>query len=157
MKRSVVTKERELNERSQENFLTDYFYQVFLLLLIVDLNSVFVHHLYGSILSVLCWLKGVLLKAIHMDDTVLLDRLIIGNQLNGGRAVMPSDSVGSTQTLSDLAQRRHGIAHRRSNVSTHAFTIGTQPHSLPISEKTSVFLFYKVFAQYETENIMFKT
>ncbi|KAI6195032.1 hypothetical protein M3Y96_01188100 [Aphelenchoides besseyi] len=67
-------------------------------------------------------LSEMLLDAIHLDDVNLVDRLLM---THNSKTLSPSISIGSINTFSDLAQRRHGNQnHRRSNasstVSTHS-------------------------------------
>ncbi|KAI6230307.1 hypothetical protein M3Y99_01077200 [Aphelenchoides fujianensis] len=64
----------------------------------------------------------MLLDAIHLDDCSLVDRLLL---THNSKVLSTSPSIGSTNTFTDLAQRRHGNQnHRRSNasstVSTHS-------------------------------------
>jgi hypothetical protein len=67
-----------------------------------------------------------IIKAIHLDDAGLMERLLTAHSTKHAASLLTtSDSVGSTNTLTDLAQRRHGTTHRRSNascstVSTHS-------------------------------------
>ncbi|KAH7728442.1 Protein PLC-1 d [Aphelenchoides avenae] len=66
-------------------------------------------------------LSEMLLDAIHMDDVNLVDRLLL---THSNKTLSTSPSIGSTNTFTDLAQRRHGNTHRRSNasstISTHS-------------------------------------
>ena len=63
----------------------------------------------------------MILDAIHLDDVNLVEKLLISHS---GKTMSTSPSIGSTNTFTDLAQRRHGNNHRRSNasstVSTHS-------------------------------------
>uniref|UniRef100_A0A914I8L9 Phosphoinositide phospholipase C n=1 Tax=Globodera rostochiensis TaxID=31243 RepID=A0A914I8L9_GLORO len=67
-------------------------------------------------------LSEMLLDAIHMDDANLVDRLLLSHCSN--KVLSSSPSIGSTNTFTDLAQRRHGatgvgsMQHRRSNASS---------------------------------------
>ncbi|KAI1731740.1 1-phosphatidylinositol 4,5-bisphosphate phosphodiesterase epsilon-1 [Ditylenchus destructor] len=68
-------------------------------------------------------LSEMLLDAIHMDDVNLVDRLLMSHC--NTKVLSSSPSIGSTNTFTDLAQRRHGAnVHRRSNasstISTHS-------------------------------------
>ncbi|KAF7633506.1 Ras-GEF domain-containing protein [Meloidogyne graminicola] len=74
-------------------------------------------------------LSEMLLDAIHMDDASLVDRLLLshcGNKFiqttkQHQATLSSSPSITSTNTFTDLAQRRHGVAtmqHRRSNASS---------------------------------------
>ncbi|CAI5455287.1 unnamed protein product [Caenorhabditis angaria] len=64
-----------------------------------------------------------MLEAIHYEDVNLVERLLAAH--SSKQPMSTSPSIGSTNTLTDLAQRRHGAGtHRRSNasstVSTHS-------------------------------------
>ncbi|KAL3102215.1 hypothetical protein niasHS_003624 [Heterodera schachtii] len=68
-------------------------------------------------------LSEMLLDAIHMEDANLVDRLLLSHCSN--KVLSSSPSIGSTNTFTDLAQRRHGatggmgsMQHRRSNASS---------------------------------------
>uniref|UniRef100_A0A915DP43 ANK_REP_REGION domain-containing protein n=1 Tax=Ditylenchus dipsaci TaxID=166011 RepID=A0A915DP43_9BILA len=63
-------------------------------------------------------LTEMLLDAIHLDDVQLVDRLLLTHSTN--KILSSSPSIGSTNTFTDLAQRRHGAGttHRRSNASS---------------------------------------
>ncbi|KAH7695347.1 Protein FRM-9 d, partial [Aphelenchoides avenae] len=50
-------------------------------------------------------LSEMLLDAIHMDDVNLVDRLLL---THSNKTLSTSPSIGSTNTFTDLAQRRHG-------------------------------------------------
>ncbi|NP_001360637.1 Phosphoinositide phospholipase C [Caenorhabditis elegans] len=68
-------------------------------------------------------LSEIMLEAIHYEDVNLVERLLTAH--SSKQPMSTSPSIGSTNTLTDLAQRRHGAgAHRRSNasstVSTHS-------------------------------------
>ncbi|CAJ0933262.1 unnamed protein product, partial [Mesorhabditis belari] len=67
-------------------------------------------------------LSEQMLEAIHYEDMTMVERLLAAHNLN--KPLSTSPSIGSTNTLTDLAQRRHGNNHRRSNasstVSTHS-------------------------------------
>ncbi|CAB3400668.1 unnamed protein product [Caenorhabditis bovis] len=68
-------------------------------------------------------LSEIMLEAIHYEDVNLVERLLTAH--NSKQPMSTSPSIGSTNTLTELAQRRHGAgAHRRSNasstVSTHS-------------------------------------
>ncbi|CAJ0928017.1 unnamed protein product, partial [Mesorhabditis belari] len=66
-------------------------------------------------------MSEMLLEAIHFEDVALVEKLL-SSHVNA-KPLSTSPSIGSTHTLSELAQRRHGM-HRRSNasstVSTHS-------------------------------------
>uniref|UniRef100_A0A1I7WZU9 ANK_REP_REGION domain-containing protein n=1 Tax=Heterorhabditis bacteriophora TaxID=37862 RepID=A0A1I7WZU9_HETBA len=67
--------------------------------------------------------RHCLQTAIHYEDVNLVERLLVAH--NSKQPMSTSPSIGSTNTLTELAQRRHGAgAHRRSNasstVSTHS-------------------------------------
>lgn len=77
--------------------------------------------------------ESMLLQAIHLDDLPLMDRLIAAhNNRQTASFLTTSDSVGSTNTLTDLAQRRHGNTHRRSNASSTISTHSSGRYSLTI-------------------------
>lgn len=67
-------------------------------------------------------LSEIMLEAIHYEDVNLVERLLVAH--NSKQPMSTSPSIGSTNTLTELAQRRHGQTHRRSNasstVSTHS-------------------------------------
>ncbi|CAD5206460.1 unnamed protein product [Bursaphelenchus okinawaensis] len=65
-------------------------------------------------------LSEMLLDAIHLDDVNLVDRLLL---THNAKVLSTSPSIGSTNTFTDLAQRRHGNPRRSnasSTVSTHS-------------------------------------
>ncbi|CAJ0572763.1 unnamed protein product, partial [Mesorhabditis spiculigera] len=66
-------------------------------------------------------MSEMLLEAIHFEDASLVEKLLTSHV--NAKPLSTSPSIGSTNTLSELAQRRHGM-HRRSNasstVSTHS-------------------------------------
>ncbi|EPB74828.1 hypothetical protein ANCCEY_06091 [Ancylostoma ceylanicum] len=69
-------------------------------------------------------------EAIHYEDVGLLERLLAAH--NPKQPMSTSPSIGSTNTLTELAQRRHGAGtHRRSNASStvSAHSGGRQPPS----------------------------
>uniref|UniRef100_A0A7E4VHY0 ANK_REP_REGION domain-containing protein n=1 Tax=Panagrellus redivivus TaxID=6233 RepID=A0A7E4VHY0_PANRE len=59
-------------------------------------------------------LSEMILDAIHLDDANLVERILIAHS---SKPLSTSPSIGSTNTFTDLAQRRHGN-HRRSNASS---------------------------------------
>ncbi|PIO72067.1 ankyrin repeat protein, partial [Teladorsagia circumcincta] len=62
-------------------------------------------------------LTEAMLEAIHCEDANLIERLLAAYNLN--QPISASPSIGSTNTLTELAQRRHGAGtHRRSNASS---------------------------------------
>ncbi|EYC06414.1 hypothetical protein Y032_0076g1047 [Ancylostoma ceylanicum] len=62
-------------------------------------------------------LSEIMLEAIHYEDVGLLERLLAAH--NPKQPMSTSPSIGSTNTLTELAQRRHGAGtHRRSNASS---------------------------------------
>ncbi|CAJ0580235.1 unnamed protein product, partial [Mesorhabditis spiculigera] len=68
-------------------------------------------------------LSEQMLEAIHYEDMTMVERLLVAHSMN--KPLSTSPSIGSTNTLTELAQRRHGNKdHRRSNasstVSTHS-------------------------------------
>ncbi|KAK5974488.1 hypothetical protein GCK32_009265 [Trichostrongylus colubriformis] len=70
-------------------------------------------------------LPEIILEAIHCDDANLIERLLVAHSVN--QPISASPSIGSTNTLTELAQRRHGAgAHRRSNASS---TVSMQSNS----------------------------
>uniref|UniRef100_A0A914EFU4 Uncharacterized protein n=1 Tax=Acrobeloides nanus TaxID=290746 RepID=A0A914EFU4_9BILA len=61
-------------------------------------------------------LSEMILDAIHLEDPGLVERLLISHST---KPLSTSPSIGSTNTFTDLAQRRHGNQnHRRSNASS---------------------------------------
>ncbi|KHN82706.1 Ankyrin repeat domain-containing protein, chloroplastic, partial [Toxocara canis] len=63
-------------------------------------------------------LSEMMLEAIHMDDVNMVDRLLASH---ANKSLSTSPSIGSTNTLTELAQRRQGN-HRRSNTSSTSST-----------------------------------
>ncbi|KAK6033478.1 ankyrin repeat protein, partial [Ostertagia ostertagi] len=62
-------------------------------------------------------LTEAMLEAIHCEDANLIERLLAAYNIN--QPISASPSIGSTNTLTELAQRRHGAGtHRRSNASS---------------------------------------
>uniref|UniRef100_A0AC35TZW9 Phosphoinositide phospholipase C n=1 Tax=Rhabditophanes sp. KR3021 TaxID=114890 RepID=A0AC35TZW9_9BILA len=69
-------------------------------------------------------LSEMMLEAIHLDDASLVDRLLVSHQ---SKALSSSPSIGSTNTLTDLASR-HRTTPRRSNASS---TLSTHSSGKP--------------------------
>uniref|UniRef100_A0A0N5A3Q4 Phosphoinositide phospholipase C n=1 Tax=Parastrongyloides trichosuri TaxID=131310 RepID=A0A0N5A3Q4_PARTI len=74
--------------------------------------------------SVCQTMSEMILEAIHLDDVNLVDRILITHQ---PKALSSSPSIGSTNTLTDLASR-HRTNHRRSNASS---TLSTHSSGKP--------------------------